>query len=281
MTLMGIHLIAAHESGASSIFGLDPRVGRGRKLRSVDDLVTIGTFSMLTGLSVTALRHYDDIGLLEPEAVDASTGYRRYSRRQLEPAWLIAELRAVDLPLDEVRAVLEAGRSSGVRRDVLAAHLDRLRARGREVEAMADHTDRLIDEGDKQMQGVTTAEDVRLVAVNIGVSSAEELAAAAAFWEAVLDVTLEDWGGGGVSRQARVGREDHAFFFNLRVRSADEPHHGHRAAFGLAVADLDAALSRAMEAGAVQHYPPTASEEQPRHSLIEDPVGNRVVLWQG
>jgi DNA-binding transcriptional MerR regulator len=29
----------------------------------VDDLVTIGTFSMLSGLSVVALRHYDDVGV--------------------------------------------------------------------------------------------------------------------------------------------------------------------------------------------------------------------------
>jgi hypothetical protein len=34
-------------------------------------------------------------------------------------------------------------------------------------------------------------------------------------------------------------------------------------------------------AGAVEHYPPTEGEDQPRHCLIEDPVGNRVVIWQG
>jgi predicted enzyme related to lactoylglutathione lyase len=125
-----------------------------------------------------------------------------------------------------------------------------------------------------------TADDVRLVSVNIGVRSKEELDTAAAFWEAVLETTLEDWNGQGQSRQARVGRDAHAFFFNLRIRKETEPHFGHRAAFGIAVTDLDGVLARAMDAGAVEHYPPTEDEEQPRHALIHDPVGNRAVIWQ-
>jgi predicted enzyme related to lactoylglutathione lyase len=125
-----------------------------------------------------------------------------------------------------------------------------------------------------------TADDVRLVAVNIGVRSKEELDTAAAFWEAVLETTLEDWNGQGRSRQARVGRDEHAFFFNLRIRNETEPHFGHRAAFGIAVTDLVGVLARARDAGAVAHYPPTEDEAQPRHALIHDPVGNRAVIWQ-
>jgi DNA-binding transcriptional MerR regulator len=241
----------------------------------VDDLVTIGTFSMLSGLSVVALRHYDDVGVLKPSAVDSQTGYRRYARAQLETAWLIAELRKVDLPLDEVRAVVEA---PDRRRAVLERHRDRLLDRGRDVEAMVAHANKLMAEEDNEM---TTAEDVRLVAINIGVCSVDELEAAAAFWEAVLETTLEDWSGHGLSRQARVGRDDHAFFFNLRVRGEDEPHHGDRSAFGIAVADLDAVRARALSAGGLEEYPPTEGEEQPRHCLVHDPVGNRVVIWQG
>lgn len=40
--------------------------------------MTIGRFAQLSGLSIHALRHYDDVGLLEPAVVDAATGYRRY-----------------------------------------------------------------------------------------------------------------------------------------------------------------------------------------------------------
>ncbi len=35
-----------------------------------DDLMTIGRFAHISGLSVHSLRHYDDVGLLAPAAVD-------------------------------------------------------------------------------------------------------------------------------------------------------------------------------------------------------------------
>ena len=126
-----------------------------------------------------------------------------------------------------------------------------------------------------------TADDVRLAAVNIGVRSKEELDTAAAFWEAVLETTLEDWNEQGRSRQARVGQDAHAFFFNLRIRKEIEPHFGHRAAFGIAVTDLDGVLS-------LGRWTPArwSTTRQPRarscHDtrLIHDPVGNRAVIWQ-
>ena len=42
-------------------------------------LMPIGRFSRLTGVGVKALRHYDEVGLLVPAAVDDETGYRFYS----------------------------------------------------------------------------------------------------------------------------------------------------------------------------------------------------------
>lgn len=231
---------------------------------------------MLSGLSVVALRHYDEIGLLNPDHVDPNTNYRRYSHAQLETAWLIAELRRIDLPLDGIRHAVAA--DSDTRNELLLAHREELRARGREVGEKVALTDKLLA---KENTTMPTAEEVRLVAVNIGVASTDELAAAAAFWEVVLETTLEDWAGQGLSRQARVGRDAHAFFFNLRVRDETEAHFGHRAAFGIAVADLDAVRERALAAGALEHYPPTENEDEPRHFLIQDPVGNRAVIWQG
>lgn len=231
---------------------------------------------MLSGLSVVALRHYDEMELLKPEHVDPKTSYRRYSHGQLELAWLIAELRRIDVPLDEIRQVVAA--DADTRNRLLLAHREVLRARGRDVGEMVALTDKLLA---KENTAMPTAEEVRLVAVNIGVASNDELVAAAAFWEVVLETELEDWGGQGISRQARVGRDAHAFFFNLRVRDETEPHFGHRAAFGIAVADLDSVRERALGAGGLEHYPPTENEEEPRHFLIQDPIGNRAVIWQG
>src|SRR5687768_7383943 len=86
---------------------LDSRPTRGSTMRGVDDdLLSIGRFGRLSGLSVGALRHYDELGLLRPAEVDRFTGYRRYRREQLEQATTIARLRDLELPIDEIRELL-------------------------------------------------------------------------------------------------------------------------------------------------------------------------------
>ena len=51
-----------------------------------DDLLPIGRFARLTGLTIGALRHYDEEGVLAPADVDPATGYRRYRRDQVATA---------------------------------------------------------------------------------------------------------------------------------------------------------------------------------------------------
>ena len=43
----------------------------------------IGEFAKICGTKITVLRHYDKEGLLEPDYVDAFTGYRYYSNEQI------------------------------------------------------------------------------------------------------------------------------------------------------------------------------------------------------
>ena len=68
--------------------------------------LSIGEFSARSRLSPKALRLYQELGLLEPAAVDPDTGYRSYELAQLEQAHLIALLRRIALPLAEIKAVL-------------------------------------------------------------------------------------------------------------------------------------------------------------------------------
>lgn len=72
------------------------------------ELIPIGEFSALCQLSVKMLRHYDEIGLLAPAHVDPVNGYRYYSLDQLVVAATIRELRRVDMPLTDVRSLLDA-----------------------------------------------------------------------------------------------------------------------------------------------------------------------------
>lgn len=91
----------------------------------MDESLAIGRFARLSGLTVKALRHYDEIGLLPPAAVDPVTRHRRYAPAQLDRARRIHRLRSLDLPLAEIRAVLAApdggrARLTTYRRDVQA-----------------------------------------------------------------------------------------------------------------------------------------------------------------
>jgi DNA-binding transcriptional MerR regulator len=86
---------------------------------------TIGDFSRATHLTVKTLRHYHETGLLEPAQVDPQTGYRRYSTDQIPIAQLIRRFRDLDMPLDQVRAVLSAP-DVQTRNDLIAAHLKHL-----------------------------------------------------------------------------------------------------------------------------------------------------------
>jgi DNA-binding transcriptional MerR regulator len=92
------------------------------------ELLSIGRFARLAGLSVGALRHYDELDLLRPARVDPVTAYRSYVREQLAQARLVARLRDLEVPLAEVHAVLEADDPAG-RRRLLAAHRSRVEAR--------------------------------------------------------------------------------------------------------------------------------------------------------
>lgn len=62
----------------------------------------IGAFAKLAGLTASALRFYDDAGLLHPEQVDPATGYRLYGESQLARAVRLRRLREIGMPLPVV-----------------------------------------------------------------------------------------------------------------------------------------------------------------------------------
>jgi len=95
------------------------------RLATVDVLLTIGEFSKMTYLSVKALRHYHDVGLLEPVEVDPASGYRRYGASQVATAQAIRRFRDLDMPIDDVRSVLDAS-DPDERNRVIVEHLDRM-----------------------------------------------------------------------------------------------------------------------------------------------------------
>ncbi|MTE12176.1 MerR family transcriptional regulator [Nocardia aurantiaca] len=89
--------------------------------------VPIGEFSRLTYLTIKTLRYYHEIDLLEPVAIDPSSGYRFYSTEQVDQAHLIKRLRELNMPLPEIKAVMAAP-DQATRDAAIRAHLERMEA---------------------------------------------------------------------------------------------------------------------------------------------------------
>ncbi len=67
---------------------------------------TVKEISELTGISVRTLHYYDEIGLLKPTE-KSSAGYRYYDEKALEMLQQILFFREFDIPLKEIKAVME------------------------------------------------------------------------------------------------------------------------------------------------------------------------------
>src|SRR5262245_20110205 len=122
--------------------------------------LSIGAFSRVSGLTVMALRHYDEIGSLEPARVDESTAYRYYGLEQARTAEAIRRLRSLEVPLDEIRALLAA--DEPVVRERLAVHRARLEGRAVETKRILDELDRIIDGREKLVSDAEQVEEVEV-----------------------------------------------------------------------------------------------------------------------
>ena len=75
------------------------------RLASEADLLTIGDVARRSGVAASALRFYEERGLIESQRVGAG-GHRRYPRRVLRRIAFIVFAQRVGLTLDEIAAEL-------------------------------------------------------------------------------------------------------------------------------------------------------------------------------
>jgi Cd(II)/Pb(II)-responsive transcriptional regulator len=66
----------------------------------------IGELGQLTGVDVETIRYYEKEGLL-PEPERSGNGYRAYAPMHLERLSFIRHCRSLDIPLNEVKRLLE------------------------------------------------------------------------------------------------------------------------------------------------------------------------------
>ncbi|MET7297614.1 MerR family transcriptional regulator [Embleya sp. NPDC005575] len=112
----------------------------------------IGDFARATGLTVKALRWYDEQGVLVPADVDPHTRYRRYTIGQLEQAGLVRALRTAGVPLAAIRSAMRDGGSPH----------EALRARREAVLAERAREDRALATAERVLAGAGLDYVVRL-----------------------------------------------------------------------------------------------------------------------
>ncbi len=146
-------------------------------MSGVPDYLSIGDFSRATHLTVKTLRHYHQVGLLEPADIDPQTGYRRYATGQIPAAQVIRRFRDLGMPLEQIQAVLAAP-DLAARNQQITAHLSRLEDElGRTQSAVSSLRDLLAAPRDAPARiELRTVPAVTAAAIT-GVVDAEESAA--------------------------------------------------------------------------------------------------------
>lgn len=102
---------------------------------------TVNQLASLAGVSVRALHHYDEIGLLRP-AFTGENRYRYYGEDELLRLQQILIHRALDIPLVEIGAILDAPGFD--RLDVLQKQRERLEQQAKRYAGMVRTIDRTI-----------------------------------------------------------------------------------------------------------------------------------------
>lgn len=92
---------------------------------------TVGELSRLTGVTVRALHHYDEIGLVVPSHRTAA-GYRLYDEEDVRRLQQVLVLREVGVPLEEIARAIDGG----ARDEVLRRQREALVARRAQLDAM-------------------------------------------------------------------------------------------------------------------------------------------------
>ena len=127
---------------------------------------SIGEFSQISGLSVKALRFYDEKGLLKPARVDPATDYRYYDAGCVERARIIARLRELQFSLSDIAGILaeysdEADLLGALQRQqrIIA---DRIRADRKVAKALEDMMAREVEVARLMEEGRFAVEEKKL-----------------------------------------------------------------------------------------------------------------------
>lgn len=124
----------------------------------------IGEFAQIAQVSGRQLRFYDQLGLLQPAHIDAETGYRYYSIRQLPRLNSILALKELGLSLEQIGPLLNDRISPSELRAMLTLKRAEVERSLREDEARLRHIESRIAQIDRH--GGTEGFDVIVKSVD-------------------------------------------------------------------------------------------------------------------
>ena len=182
--------------------------------------LTVGELAKRTGLSVRALHHYEDVGLLAPRRL-GSGSHRRYSASDVARLQQIRSLRQIGLSLGEIRECL-ANPSFTLHR-VVGLHVTRLRERITREEELCARLEQLLQrltttpniqieemlyalEGIAHAERYFTTEQRRLIAERAKSYTVADARRDAKKWQALMEEVSAAMERGDDPRSAKVRR---------------------------------------------------------------------------
>lgn len=133
------------EAAGQESVGVAPSVSAGmmigvRRRHAVASVSTIAEVAAVAGVTLRALRYYEEVGLLTPTRL--AGGVRRFDPHQRDKAIMVASLRRMDLSIAHIRWVLDVETTDEGRRrfldGLLNDQLARLRSKYNEIQAAMD-----------------------------------------------------------------------------------------------------------------------------------------------
>ncbi|MDP3355213.1 MAG: helix-turn-helix domain-containing protein [Polaromonas sp.] len=119
-------------------------------------LLPIGALAERCGLSVSAIRYYEEVGLI-PAAMRKASGHRVYGSDAQEVLTLIRHCRDFGFSIEDTRALVSLAaseeRSCAEARDIAQVHLDAVRAKLAELQALQTSLARFVKSCGEQCIG--------------------------------------------------------------------------------------------------------------------------------
>ncbi|TDW16306.1 MerR family transcriptional regulator [Breznakia blatticola] len=84
----------------------------------------IGDFSKLSNLTIRALHHYEELGILIPDKIDTMSNYRYYSSSQLATANQIKMLQRIGLSLKSIKEIIDGDNPEILESGLLAREME-------------------------------------------------------------------------------------------------------------------------------------------------------------